>query len=145
MWKKKNWVKIETERIKFRVAGLPSDDYPVIEEQPAGCAFEIETESFKDMIAKTIFAASAEDNRQAVSGILMELLENTTLRMVATDGHRLAMVKRKVDIQRSLSEVHCERQETTSSKTTFFNHYSPAGLGRIEADHRGKCWAGKRN
>ena len=44
------------------------------------------------MIAKTIFAISAEESRFTLNGALL-VLKNDGLTMVATDGHRLAMVE----------------------------------------------------
>ena len=49
------------------------------------------------MIAKTIFAISMEESRFTLNGSLL-LLKNNGLVMVATDGHRLAMVENTVDL-----------------------------------------------
>ena len=49
------------------------------------------------MIARTIFAISMEESRFTLNGSLL-LLKKDGLSMVATDGHRLAMVEHPVDL-----------------------------------------------
>lgn len=114
--------KIETERIRFRIAASPSTDYPALEEQPISHVFEIEAESLGDMVTKVLFAISAYRGL-ITNGALMSLLiharhvcepENTSVRLVATDGHRLAMVERRVkmispenaSVSASLEAIH---------------------------------------
>ncbi len=56
------------------------------------------------MISKTIFAISMEESRFTLNGSLL-LLKNNGLAMVATDGHRLAMVENTVDLPGVTSSV----------------------------------------
>jgi len=49
------------------------------------------------MISNTIFAISAEESRFTLNGALL-ILKETGLVMVATDGHRLAMVEKNIPL-----------------------------------------------
>ncbi|WP_078557252.1 DNA polymerase III subunit beta [Bacillus alkalicellulosilyticus] len=51
-------------------------------------------EQFKDMVRKTVFAASKSDTRPVLTGVLMEIQEDC-IELVCTDSHRLAMVTQK--------------------------------------------------
>ncbi len=49
------------------------------------------------MLNLTAFAASHEESRYVLNGVLLEISENT-IRMVATDGRRLAKIEKKIDV-----------------------------------------------
>jgi DNA polymerase-3 subunit beta len=85
-------VAITCERSRFKILGLPPEDFPPFPEIEGGERVVIEQRSLKDMIKKTIFATSTEETRYALNGIFMEFKEGT-LSMVATDTRRLALVK----------------------------------------------------
>jgi len=57
----------------------------------------IPTETLAGMIERTMYAASVDETRYNLNGVYLEVLADTgKLRMVATDGHRLALVDREV-------------------------------------------------
>jgi hypothetical protein len=58
---------------------------------------EIPANLLTSMISRTIFAISTEESRFTLNGALL-LVKSDGLTMVATDGHRLAMVDTKVDL-----------------------------------------------
>ena len=76
----------------FKIRGLPSDDFPSLptidEDEPVRIPFPI----FRSMIGKIFFAISNEESRFQLSGALFRLL-NESMVLVATDGHRLALVE----------------------------------------------------
>ncbi len=53
--------------------------------------------TLREMIDKTLFAVSTDETRFNLSGVYVETAENGVLRMVATDGHRLAMIERSAE------------------------------------------------
>jgi DNA polymerase-3 subunit beta len=57
----------------------------------------ISAETLTEMIEYTIFAVSADETRVNLNGIHVEQAEGNRLRLVATDGHRLAMISRPVE------------------------------------------------
>ncbi|MEL7058500.1 MAG: DNA polymerase III subunit beta [Acidobacteriota bacterium] len=80
----------------FKIRGLEADDFPSLpsigEAAPATVPFGL----FRAMIGKVFFAISSEESRFQLSGALMKA-EGDLLSLVATDGHRLALVESTVD------------------------------------------------
>ena len=60
----------------------------------SGSAITIAAGTLREMIENTIFAVSTDETRVNLSGMYIETTDNGRLRMVATDGHRLAMIER---------------------------------------------------
>lgn len=86
---------------RFRVHGLPAEDFPTLPRvmeasaAPAGGAptvVEIPFSTFKRMVGKVLFAVSAEESRFQLNGALFRLKDGTC-ELVATDGHRLALIE----------------------------------------------------
>ena len=74
----KNLLVIECEGSLYKLATMNPEEFP-----------EIEQNTLKDMIRKTIFAISTEENRPIFTGCLFEV-KNNKLNVVAVDGFRLA-------------------------------------------------------
>jgi len=86
-------VNIKCSNSEFNIIGLPSDEFPNInpaEDNEEKLSFN--KEILKDMIKKTSFAASIDENKGVITGILIEMEENY-LNMVAVDGFRMAIAK----------------------------------------------------
>ncbi len=84
----------------FELKGLPAQDFPSLPGYDQANLFSLDATVFKEMIKKTIYAASTDETRYNLTGILFSMEEESgqsRVRMVATDGHRLAMVVRKAD------------------------------------------------
>jgi len=92
------WARVECERVVFRMAGLPREDFPTLPDAKAGKAVEIPAAVLQALIHRTAFAITAEDARYYLAGALL-ILEAGSLAMVATDGHRLAYAQRKASIE----------------------------------------------
>jgi DNA polymerase-3 subunit beta len=102
-----DWVEIKCGRAKFKMMGLDPRSFPAMpnhstgKEQPAA-AKKVKTELtipaavLAQMIDKTIFAVSPDEARYNLSGVFVESNAPGAVRMVATDGHRLAMIEREV-------------------------------------------------
>ena len=76
-----HWASIVSGRSRTRIAGMSRESFP---EMPSGV--------LAGMISKTIFSISTEESRFTLNGALM-VLKKGGIVMVATDGHRLAMVE----------------------------------------------------
>jgi DNA polymerase-3 subunit beta len=87
-----NWVGVTCGTSRFRMAGLPQEDFPVLPEAKSVIA-EIPADVLVRLLTRTIFAISTEDSKYTLSGALM-LLKPGSITMVATDGHRLAHVEK---------------------------------------------------
>lgn len=86
-----HWASLVCGRSRTRIAGMAQESFPELPEMPAPLA-EIPIGILASMIAKTIFAISTEESRFTLNGALL-VLRKGGLVMVATDGHRLAMVE----------------------------------------------------
>jgi DNA polymerase III subunit beta len=90
------WVDLHAGRSKFKVVSLDPRDFPALPLGPAastGAAIKIAAGTLREMIDKTLFAVSTDETRFNLSGVYLESGDGG-LRMVATDGHRLAMIER---------------------------------------------------
>lgn len=77
----------------FKIVGLPRDNFPTIPAF-AGKKVRLEALSLREMIRRTAFAITQEESRYALGGALLKLSPDH-LEMVATDGHRLALVEKR--------------------------------------------------
>ena len=85
-----HWAQLVCGRSRTRIAGMSRESYPELPAMPQVVA-ELRAGLLASMIGKTIFAISAEESRFSLNGSLL-LLKPDSVTMVATDGHRLAMV-----------------------------------------------------
>jgi len=75
----------------FKIFGHDPEDFPVINTENAEHGFKIRSEVLKNMIHSITFAAAKESSRYALNGVFWEQ-KGKNLRMVATDGRRLAQI-----------------------------------------------------
>jgi len=87
----KNGVKVAADRFESRMQTLPKEDFPAVAEMTGVTSAMLPREAIKEMIAKTQFAITGEDTRYFLNGALF-ILGQTSMSLVATDGHRLAFV-----------------------------------------------------
>jgi DNA polymerase-3 subunit beta len=83
-------------RATYRIPGIPADDYPLVADQGDLPFYKVKGGILKELIRKTAFAISTDEMRKNLCGVLMETEktgDSFSIRMVATDGHRLAMMK----------------------------------------------------
>jgi DNA polymerase III subunit beta len=93
-----SWATIECERVNFKMAGLPKEDFPALPESKPSRGIEIPGEVLRDLISRTAFAITAEDARYYLAGALL-VLDKDGAAMVATDGHRLSYAHRKAALK----------------------------------------------
>jgi len=92
------WIEVLAGRSKFKVVSLNPADFPELplkEAPPKGAVMKVASGTLREMIDRTLFAVSVDETRYNLSGVFMEA-EKGTLRMVATDGHRLAKIDRSL-------------------------------------------------
>jgi len=85
-----NLLEIECEGSLYKLATMNPDEFPELPQISVDNSIEIEQTVLKNMIRKTIFAVSTEENRPIFTGCLFEVVENK-LNVVAVDGYRLAI------------------------------------------------------
>ncbi len=86
-----HWMQITCDRKTYKLVGMSKDNFPALPSFPHAL-LKIPAKLLADVIAKTIFAISLEESRYTLNGALL-VLKPGSLAMVATDGHRLAMVE----------------------------------------------------
>ena len=88
-------LEIECEGSLYKLATMNPDEFPELPKIDIENSIEIEQTILKNMIRKTIFAVSQEENRPIFTGCLFEIIENK-LNVVAVDGYRLAVKSTKL-------------------------------------------------
>ena len=88
-----DWVTVKCDRARFKLVGVARDAFP---EVPLfkSAPTKIPANVLKTFIDRTIFAITQEESRYTLSGAKF-VLDETSAKMVTTDGHRLAYVERK--------------------------------------------------
>ena len=87
----KNGVKVAAERFESRLQTMSRDDFPAMPDGSDAAGTALPRETTRQMVAKTQFAITGEDTRYFLNGALL-VLKPKEMSMVATDGHRLALV-----------------------------------------------------
>jgi DNA polymerase III subunit beta len=93
----KDVAKIECNESLFKIIGLSVDEFPPVPKAESKHAFSIDQGAFREMMKKTAYAASSDETRLVLNGVLLSF-RGGKLTMVATDGRRLAMVEHEVEI-----------------------------------------------
>jgi DNA polymerase III subunit beta len=88
-----NNVNLTCEKSSFKLNGLPKDEYPVLPKAKKDEGVNLSQAILADMIKKTIFSVSTDETRYVLNGVLFNL-DASLIRMVATDGHRLALLEK---------------------------------------------------
>jgi DNA polymerase-3 subunit beta len=87
----KNGVKVAADRFDSRMQTLPKEDFPAVPDASGAINATLPRAAIKEMVAKTQFAITGEDTRYFLNGALF-ILQPGSMSLVATDGHRLALV-----------------------------------------------------
>jgi DNA polymerase-3 subunit beta len=86
-----NSINVESGTAKFRLLGLPAEDYPTLPTVDVTDAYTIPLDELKTMVGKVKFAITHEETRFQLNGALLKVQPNK-MEMVATDGHRMALI-----------------------------------------------------
>lgn len=86
-----NSVAVESGTAKFRLLGLPAEDYPTLPTVNVGEAYTLSLDELKTMVGKVKFAITHEETRFQLNGALLKV-QPSKMEMVATDGHRMALI-----------------------------------------------------
>lgn len=117
-------LEIRSGKSYFKIAGFNKEDFPSLPEVTEDQMLEVESRTFGDMIKKTMFAVADADARHVLNGALLEIEsgegQKAKIRMVATDGHRLALCERPIDISNFKSQISDSRSQTIIPKKTLY-------------------------
>lgn len=116
---------VKCDKGDYRLSGETDDDYPALPVVDEKGILKIDAKVLSRMIGKTSFSVSSDPLRPALTGVLFQVM-SSELRLVATDGHRLAKmtytkfesnVKDALNVivpTKALSEVAKENKDVTS-------------------------------
>ncbi len=92
----RNGVRLAADRFDSRIQTLPREDFPALPESSGGPTATLPKLALREMVAKTQFAITGEDTRFFLNGAQF-VLKPESMTLVATDGHRLALITVKRD------------------------------------------------
>jgi DNA polymerase III subunit beta len=90
-----NYLEVKSGPSEFRIVGLPAEDFPALPRFEKVPFADVDAGGLLDMIERTFFAVSTDETRYNLNGVYFEPSAEA-LRLVATDGHRLSLVERKM-------------------------------------------------
>jgi DNA polymerase-3 subunit beta len=105
--KDNQWITLQCGRSNFNLAGLDPEEFPSLPKYQEENFSIVSTRLIREMIEKTVFAASNEESRYHLNGVLFAQTKQggkEWLRMVATDGHRLSLIDRENQKIRGIDE-----------------------------------------
>ena len=98
-----HYVSLTCDRKTYKLVGMSKENFPALPSFPRALV-KIPAKLISDVIAKTTFAISLEESRYTLNGALLVLKPNA-ITMVATDGHRLALVEKDHKFDDSFPET----------------------------------------
>ncbi|MDO4693573.1 MAG: DNA polymerase III subunit beta [Eikenella sp.] len=105
-----NRLTLKAGKSRFALQTLPAEDFPLMSVgEDVVSAFTLPQETFKNMLSQVQYAMAVQDIRYYLNGLLMQA-EGDSLRLVATDGHRLAYSAAVIDANLPKAEVILPRK-----------------------------------
>ncbi len=83
-------LQLKSGRSRFTLTTLPATEFPSVEDEPDTFSLAIDQQRLRELLEATSFAMAQQDVRYYLNGMLFEVAPDS-FRVVATDGHRLAM------------------------------------------------------
>jgi DNA polymerase-3 subunit beta len=105
--KDNQWITLQCGKSIFNLAGLDPEEFPSLPAYEEENFSTVSSRLVREMIEKTVFAASNEESRYHLNGVLVVQCKQAgkeVLRMVATDGHRLSLIDRENQKVRGVEE-----------------------------------------
>jgi DNA polymerase-3 subunit beta len=86
----RNLLSLASAKSAYTIHGLPAEEFPTLPQVPADTALNLPGPVLRDLVRKTLFAASTDETRLILTGCLLAW-DGPTVTMAATDTHRLAV------------------------------------------------------
>ncbi|MCX7121572.1 MAG: DNA polymerase III subunit beta [Gammaproteobacteria bacterium] len=90
LYQDKDRVTLKSDRSRFTMSTMSADDFPAVEPSESNVTFTLPQHELATLLHRTAFAMAQQDVRHYLNGMLFEIADSH-LRVVATDGHRLAL------------------------------------------------------
>lgn len=93
------YAEISSGKVVVNLVGLSPDEFPALPARGDAPFSPVDLPAIRAMIERTLYAASSDETRYNLNGVYLERLaeKGGAARMVATDGHRLALIDRAVE------------------------------------------------
>lgn len=91
-----NYAELTSGAAHYKIVGMAPEEFPKLPKEDASNLVKLTGASILEMIKKTSYAISNDETRYILNGVFFEPREGGKVRMVATDGHRLALVEREL-------------------------------------------------
>jgi DNA polymerase-3 subunit beta len=129
----KNGVKVAADRFDSRMQTLPREDFPTLPEATGSYSATLPRDVLRQMVAKTQFAITGEDTRYFLNGALF-ILRPDSMSLVATDGHRLALIS----VQRDKGKAKAKAAGADDEVRVILPRKTLLELGRLLAEGDGE-------
>lgn len=93
--RKNNSISIESQRCFFKLMGLPKEEFPKLPKLHEKETISLDQQLLKSMLSLTSFAVSHDETRYILNGVLL-VIKGRNIRLVATDGRRLALIEKEL-------------------------------------------------
>lgn len=131
-------VEIRCGKVRYRVAGMPGDDFPPLPSAEGASFATLPAELLQQLLALTHYSMSSDETRPHLIGALLQI-QGQTLRVVTTDGHRLSKAEAQLtqkappemsmmvpakgiqELRRLLDESKATRSSTSSATAQTTN------------------------
>lgn len=91
-----DWIEIRSGKSVFKIVGMDAREFPQFPKFSRDGLTTTPASTFREMIEGTIFSVSTDETRYSLNGVYVEQGEAGNVRLVATDGHRLAFDERNL-------------------------------------------------
>ncbi len=106
-----NKLLVKANKSRFSLQTLPAQDFPVLSEQLAGASrITIEQGVLRRLLSSVQYSMAQQDIRYYLNGVLL-VIDGSSIKLIATDGHRLAFISEE------LKESHQKQEVILSRKT----------------------------
>ena len=139
-----NSIIIKTNYSEFKVVSFPVEEFPKVgEKEESSESISFDSRIFRDMVRKTSFAASIDESKGVLTGILTEINEED-IKMISLDGFRLALVEEKIKSEKSnkfiisakvmneISKIISEEEEEESIDISLGTKKAVFNIGKTE-------------
>ena len=125
----KDNVTIQAASSFFKIVGITDEEFPPLPEFSGGNNYVLEQGVFKEMLRNTHYAASVDETRYILNGVLLSFKDGKLV-VVATDGRRLALIEQELEFPES-----AETELVVTSKTVdeLIKNLGDDGEVRIQA------------
>lgn len=94
--KENDWVEISSGKAVFNMVGIAPEDFPSFPTYEGVSFISTDSEILSSMFEKTVIAVSTDETRYNLNGVFLEAAGDNSIRLVSTDGHRLAVAENEV-------------------------------------------------